>query len=433
MEAVGARVLEAPSVEYANEIVHPVMGAWNLVRKQFIHPATLSNWGVVICDKTEGCGACVRLHQVERFYSKLCREAQKCGMDVLNLRPVIVSSEDAPQATIEDLITECFERLERDSSSRWGPPQLVLVIKPDEDAGVYQDIKRVCHTVLGVPSQCITTQLMHRANAQIMASICLKINSKLGGLSSVLPEGMLPLVHDAPTIILGADVANPRLESSSHPPVSVVTASLDRYSSKYAARLAVQDGPNEFSHLPRMFWELFREYYKHSRCKPQHVVYFRSGVASSCLHDVVQAEMRALRKAFRMLEANYEPLVTFIMVNENHHVRLFVPEGSVRNSQDRSGNPVPGTIVDKGALVDPQRFDFFLVGHSSIQGTSVPTQYTLLVDENKLGPDKIEKLTYRLCYSYARCTRSVHGENSPAVAILSRHARVLVDGLVTVR
>ncbi|ETM36809.1 hypothetical protein L914_16557 [Phytophthora nicotianae] len=34
-------------------------------------------------------------------------------------------------------------------------------------------------------------------------------------------------------------------------------------------------------------------------------------------------------------------------------------------------------------------------------------KYTVMVDENELSADQIEQLTYRLCYCYARCMRSV--------------------------
>ena len=31
----------------------------------------------------------------------------------------------------------------------------------------------------------------------------------------------------------------------------------------------------------------------------------------------------------------------------------------------------------------------------------------MLYDDNKLRPDEVQMLTYALCYTYARCTRSV--------------------------
>jgi eukaryotic translation initiation factor 2C len=41
------------------------------------------------------------------------------------------------------------------------------------------------------------------------------------------------------------------------------------------------------------------------------------------------------------------------------------------------------------------------------QGTSRPSHYHVLYDDNKLEPDQVQMLTYYLCYTFARCTRSV--------------------------
>ncbi|CAI7929522.1 unnamed protein product [Closterium sp. NIES-54] len=41
------------------------------------------------------------------------------------------------------------------------------------------------------------------------------------------------------------------------------------------------------------------------------------------------------------------------------------------------------------------------------QGTSRPTHYRVLWDENNFTADSMQALCYSLCYTYARCTRSV--------------------------
>ncbi|CAN6292057.1 unnamed protein product, partial [Urochloa humidicola] len=55
----------------------------------------------------------------------------------------------------------------------------------------------------------------------------------------------------------------------------------------------------------------------------------------------------------------------------------------------------------------PSQFDFYLCSHSGIQGTSRPAHYHVLFDENGFSADALQTLTYNLCYTYARCTRSV--------------------------
>jgi hypothetical protein len=52
-------------------------------------------------------------------------------------------------------------------------------------------------------------------------------------------------------------------------------------------------------------------------------------------------------------------------------------------------------------------FDFFLLAHQGLQGTSKPAHYVVLKDDNKLGADQLQSLTHSLCYTFARATRSV--------------------------
>merc|ERR1712126_772560 len=40
-------------------------------------------------------------------------------------------------------------------------------------------------------------------------------------------------------------------------------------------------------------------------------------------------------------------------------------------------------------------------------GTSRPSHYHVLWDDNRFEADELQQLTYQLCHTYARCTRSV--------------------------
>ena len=41
------------------------------------------------------------------------------------------------------------------------------------------------------------------------------------------------------------------------------------------------------------------------------------------------------------------------------------------------------------------------------QGTSRPSHYHVLWDDNRFDSDELQQLTYQLCHTYVRCTRSV--------------------------
>lgn len=101
--------------------------------------------------------------------------------------------------------------------------------------------------------------------------------------------------------------------------------------------------------------------------------------------------------------AKYNPPVTFCIVKKRHHARFFPLSPT---DADRSGNCLAGTVVDK-VITHPTEFDFYLQSHSGLQGTSRPTLYHVISDENKFTSDGIQALTYRLCHTYSRCPKSV--------------------------
>ncbi|AQK75975.1 hypothetical protein ZEAMMB73_Zm00001d018436 [Zea mays] len=93
--------------------------------------------------------------------------------------------------------------------------------------------------------------------------------------------------------------------------------------------------------------------------------------------------MDAIRKAYASLEDGYLPPVTFVIIQKRHHTRLFPGVHGRRDVTDRSGNILPGSVVDT-EICHPREFDFYLCSHAGIQ-----------------------ILTNSLCYTYARCTRAV--------------------------
>lgn len=52
-----------------------------------------------------------------------------------------------------------------------------------------------------------------------------------------------------------------------------------------------------------------------------------------------------------------------------------------------------------------------------LQGTSRPSHYYVLWDDNRFTADELQILTYQLCHTYVRCTRSV---SIPAPAYYAR-------------
>ncbi|KAK8786729.1 hypothetical protein V5799_023496 [Amblyomma americanum] len=49
----------------------------------------------------------------------------------------------------------------------------------------------------------------------------------------------------------------------------------------------------------------------------------------------------------------------------------------------------------------------FFKNHFYLQGTSKPSHYYVVWDDSSFTADELEKLSYYLCHTYARCARSV--------------------------
>nr|CAB3471525.1 unnamed protein product [Digitaria exilis] len=333
-----------------------------------------------------------------------------------------------PMYAHPDQVQRALKARLHDAMNMLGPQRkeldLLIGILPDNNGSLYGDLKRVCEIDLGIVSQCCLAKQVFKMNKQILANLALKINVKVGGRNTVLVDAVsrrIPLVTDRPTIIFGADVTHPHPGEDSSPSIAAVVASQDWPEvTKYAGLVSAQSHRQELiedlykvTHDPQrgticggMIRELLISFKKSTGQKPQRILFYRDGVSEGQFYQVLLHELDAIRKACASLEANYQPQVTFIVVQKRHHTRLFAHNHNDQNSVDRSGNILPGTVVDS-KICHPTEFDFFLCSHAGIKGTSRPAHYHVLWDENNFTADALQTLTNNLCYTYARCTRSV--------------------------
>lgn len=91
-----------------------------------------------------------------------------------------------------------------------------------------------------------------------------------------------------------------------------------------------------------------------------HVVY-RDGVSEGQYDKVVNEELPPLRKACTEVYPASDqkmglPHFTIVVVGKRHHTRFYPTK---ETNADRSGNPKPGTIVDRG-VTEARNWDFFL-------------------------------------------------------------------------
>ena len=168
-----------------------------------------------------------------------------------------------------------------------------------------------------------------------------------------------------------------------------------------------------------MVKRLLKKFFDFNRgLKPQRIVYYRDGVSEGQFQEALDKELSAIQRACKSLQKeDYEPPITFIVAQKRHKTRLF-PDNP-KDGVGRMGNVPPGTVVDT-VITNPTEENFFLVSHEGIQGTSRPTGYHVLFDDNKLSADDKQKLTFYLCHLYSRCERSVSCRSSTLIVYVGK-------------
>ena len=408
MMTIPARVLEPPTIQYhpssREPIITPREGSWNLRDKKVVQPSVLQSWAMVCF----GTPREMPQQKIDQFLRELIHTCRDTGLIISNAHPPALYGD--PNGNVEATLQAAWQAAGESTQSY---PQLILCVLPNAGVPLYAEIKRVADTVLGIATQCVQVKHTFQPKKQYCANVCLKINSKLGGVNSFIvknPQNSLdnglPWISEAPTILFGADVTHPAHgESRAVGSVCALVASLDRTASRYAATVRLQPARRDIiQELSAMVQELLMIFYQeNNQISPQRIVFYRDGISESQFLDVVTNEITAIREACERIQVGYRPKITYMVVQKRHHARLFTMNPK---DADKSGNIPPGTIIDSH-ITHPNEFDFYLCSHSGLQGTSRPTHYHVLHDENKLTPDVMQELTYRLCYSYARCTRSV--------------------------
>ncbi|KAF9357352.1 Eukaryotic translation initiation factor 2C [Mortierella sp. NVP85] len=399
MVTIKGRVLPAPTVQYhpssRDASFTPRDGAWNLMGKKVASGTVLGSWGVVVF----GSERDVPTTKVASFLRELIVVCIDTGMTILNKEPPI--SYQNPHSPIEQGLRQAWLRAGNAVKSQ---PQLLVCVLPNTGTPLYAEIKRITDTVIGISSQCVQVKHVHNPKKQYCANVCLKMNVKLGGMNSQLGPTMLPVLTAKPTIIFGADVSHPAPGDSVRPSIAALVGSMDSKAARYAASVRVQTARTEsIADLSSMTIDLLKTFYQTCGHKPERIVFFRDGVSEGQFADVLKNEVAAVKAGCRTLEADYDPELTFLVVQRRHHTRFFPMRPQ---DGDRSGNCKPGLVIDTD-IVHPFEFDFYLQSHAGLLGTSRPAHYVVLMDENKFSADELQEFTYKLCHLQARCTRSV--------------------------
>jgi len=381
---IEGRVLPAPKLLMNTEL-EPRQGVWDARDRTFFKGCELKEWAVINYDTY------TQKDPLTNFLTNLTRMGKDRGM----VMEWPVTIQNSRQQNPEREFVQMKEK---------NPNLQMIMIILGKGGDLYGRIKRTGDREVCVVTQCVLGQNVQKNAPATVGNILLKINAKMGGTNNVLGNTSQPLVFQKPVMVMGADVNHPPAGDISTPSLAAVVGSYDRFASKYAVEVRHQTHRVEIiQDLRDMTRNLLLTFYEQTKRKPERIVMYRDGVSESQFLEVLSYELKAIRSACTALDANYQPGITFIVVQKRHHTRLFCQE---QDGVGKSRNIPPGTTVDT-FITHPSETDFYLCSHQGIQGTSRPTHYHLLWDDSNLEMNHLQTMTYALCHLYSRCTRSV--------------------------
>ncbi|KAG8640543.1 protein argonaute 16 isoform X1 [Manihot esculenta] len=397
---VDGRVLETPKLKVGNsEDCFPRNGRWNFNNKTLWKTHSIERWAVVNfsarCDTSQisrdliGCGRRKGI-QIERPYTLIEEDPQ--------------SRRGSPVSRVEKMFEQMIPKLP------WEPKFILCVLPERKNSDIYGPWKKKCLSDFGIVTQCISP---FKVNDQYLTNVLLKINSKLGGINSLLAiedSRHIPLIKDTPTMILGMDVSHGSPGRSDIPSIAAVVGSLYwPLISRYRASVRSQSPkvemidalfkPSANGSDDGIMRELLVEFFCTSNGrKPKQIIVFRDGVSESQFNQVLNIEVEQMIKAYQHLGEVDVPKFTVIVAQKNHHTKLFQASGPE--------NVPPGTVVDT-KIVHPRNYDFYMCAHAGMIGTSRPAHYHVLLDEIGFSPDDLQSLIHSLSYVYQRSTTAI--------------------------
>lgn len=414
MTKLMGRVLEAPTLKLGdggrNKQVTPTQDnrQWNLMSSHVFDGRRIEKWGLLSFSWDRPSPPLTSM--IQSFTSSLVRRCADVGV-TMNPSPFILDYK--PMAQFNDM--KALQQTLLDVQGRAKGQLQILIIAMEEKHPGYTTLKLIAETDVGLVTQCCLFEHVKKCSeratqsqaSQYLANLALKMNAKVGGSNAALLHSLsrqLPRFGNDHVMYIGADVNHPGSGDSTSPSIAAVVGSINwPWSNRYNARVSYQSHRVEhIQQLEEMSKELLDDYFKANKKLPDRILFFRDGVSESQFDMVLNSELDALREAVAQFR-NYNPLVSFIVAQKRHHTRLFLGEGEQRS---KSGNVPPGTVVDT-VIVHPRQFDFYLCSHYGLLGTSKPTHYHVLWDDNRFSSDELETLINNLCYTFARCTKPV--------------------------
>ncbi|KAI8939451.1 hypothetical protein NX059_003228 [Plenodomus lindquistii] len=415
---VKARILPSPTVHFGTgskeatiNAKDMIQGRWRLDGRKFAinnKDRPIKAWGVC-CIQGRGSPPAPA---VEAFFQKFIQIYGDHG-GVIAAHPQHGKKPWMGPGNLSDG-GELVQKVWTQTGNKYGmPPNFLFFIVNDRNVDVYRRIKKSCDIRFGVASQVLQAKHVMSASPQYISNVCMKVNAKLGGATSVAKSNLIPKIApksaSTSTMVVGADVSHPAPGAGSSEAASfaAITMSSDPHFAKYWAEVQTNGNRVEMvttSNIDEHFGFMAKNWIQKigQGQAPKRVLYIRDGVSEGQYAAVLEEEVKDMKACFMKLGCKELPKFTVVIAGKRHHIRFFPEAGK----GDRNGNPLPGTLVESGCT-HPFEFDFYLCSHVAIKGTARPIHYQCILNEGEWVSAELQQFIFEHSYHYVRSTTPV--------------------------
>jgi aubergine-like protein len=179
--------------------------------------------------------------------------------------------------------------------------------------------------------------------------------------------------------------------------VGIFVGSLNPEFTRWFSRPSIQDKREELVNgLTSSMEAALTAFKSYNNYLPDRVILYRDGVGDGQIEFCKSYEVPQFKNAFERIQKGYKPTLTYIIVQKRMNTKFFkVNDG--KQGKDSLSNPQPGSILDH-TVTNRFMYDFYMISQHVREGTTNPSHYIVLEDDNKFEPDVLQRLTYKLCY-----------------------------------
>uniref|UniRef100_A0A7E4UUJ2 Piwi domain-containing protein n=1 Tax=Panagrellus redivivus TaxID=6233 RepID=A0A7E4UUJ2_PANRE len=414
---VSARLLTAPSIQYANGTDQPqVNGTWRMNKQAlFLRPGVCDGWACVLIES----GGQTNFEEFKNFGRMYWAEANRRGL--VMPQPLDCLAVASDREALKDVFLSAVNMR----------CKFLLIGHPDKENTLHSAIKTL-ERKHDIVTQCVKTSTLSKVAAQrsqlTLENLVMKGNVKMGGLNYSIKLKTMPI--DEGVLFLGFGLSAPGAGFGTVTPTdekkpqkqpdtaadaddikkraySVIGYAAndsehhDEFTGNFLLQPSYRDDKVVVSQL--IFEDVFSRYLKnHNNVAPTRVILYRNGCTEGQFGDVLRYELPHLRTAmkthFQCSSKNKIPL-TVIVPSKVHSVRFF---NSTINPQDKAmdQNICPGVVIDS-AVTHSAFCEFYLNSHRAIQGTAKTPKYSIIYnDDEDATLDMFERWTNALCYDF---------------------------------